>query len=850
MGFIKKHPTLVLGLGISFLFLIFGFVRLSFLDALDLKLYDLMMNLRADSQSPSDIVMVEIDDDSIEKLGRWPWPRSLIAEGLDKVNAGQPKAIGLNFILSEPEKSSGLAEIKALRQVFVDTLSAQAGGPGEAFLGAIDAAQVRLDNDRKLTEAIAAAGNVVLPVYFSETAAVSEIPAALRRKLVPQALGAMNNPDGFPSPQANEIVMPIAPLLDAARGIGHINLSYDMDGTARRERLLYDFQGLYMPSYTLRLAALFRNVAPEKISGDVGRTIRLGPLEIPTTIYSELLVSFKGPRGSFKRFSFFDVINDKIPPTVFKNKLILVSATAAGIINPLSTPTDTTMPLGEFSAHAIWSILTQRFVQQPIWAGSLELLLIVISGLVITLLLPRLKAMAAGITFCLLGAAIVGGAVYSFAGQGLWLRTVYPLLQLLLGYIGVVSIQYFVTETRKEKVEGESAETNRMLGISFQSQGMLDMAFDKLRRVPVDDQMKDILYNLALDYERKRQLNKAAAVFEYIEEHDAKFKDVHDRKARLMQASETMVFGDGMFGGGGGDSLLATSGDTRPTLGRYEVLRQLGKGAMGIVYLGQDPRINRTVAIKTFRFGDDLDAEQTDELKQKFFREAESAGTLSHPNIVTIYDAGDEHDLAYIAMEFLEGEDLDRYTKKGQLLPMRRVIDIVADVADALDYAHQKGIVHRDIKPANIMMLKSGITKITDFGIARITATSQTQTGVVKGTPYYMSPEQFSGERVDGRSDIFSLGTMLFQMLTARLPFHGDSPPALMHCIMNVRHPDPRQHNPHIVTPLVKIIDKALEKDKDQRYQRAIQMANHLRELAKRIDAAIAAKKPPDPETT
>jgi len=232
---------------------------------------------------------------------------------------------------------------------------------------------------------------------------------------------------------------------------------------------------------------------------------------------------------------------------------------------------------------------------------------------------------------------------------------------------------------------------------------------------------------------------------------------------------------------------------------------------------------------------DDFEPEEAEKMKERFFREARSAGTLSHPNIVTIYDAGEEQDLAYIAMEYLEGETLEKYTKKGNLLPMRKVIDYVADIADALDYGHQKGIVHRDIKPANIMLLNTGIAKITDFGIARITATSQTRTGVVKGTPYYMSPEQFSGEKVDGRSDIFSLGTMLFQLLTGRLPFYGDNPAALMHQVMNVPHPDPKKVNPKIVKPLVTIIDKALEKDREKRYQRASQMTAHLRELGKSL---------------
>jgi serine/threonine-protein kinase len=412
-----------------------------------------------------------------------------------------------------------------------------------------------------------------------------------------------------------------------------------------------------------------------------------------------------------------------------------------------------------------------------------------------------------------------------------------------LGYIGVISIKYFVTEVRKEKVEGESAETNRMLGLSFQSQGMLDMAFDKFRRVPVDKEIKDILYTLAKDYERKRQFNKAAAVYEYIEEHDSKYKDVVERKSKLMQVSETLVFGDNLFGGGKGEDLMATGTDTRPTLGRYEVIKQLGKGAMGIVYLGKDPRINRTTAIKTFQFGDEFEPEEAEKLKKQFFREAESAGTLAHPNIVTIYDAGDEQDLAYIAMELLEGDDLEKHTKKDNLLPMRKVIGYMADIADGLDYAHQKGIVHRDIKPANIMLLKSGVVKITDFGIARITATSQTQTGVVKGTPFYMSPEQFSGEKVDGRSDIFSLGVMFFQLLTGELPFRADNPAALMNQIMNVPHPDPKKINQKIPKPIVSIINVSLKKDREKRYQKASKMRDHLKEVGAKIDAMIAKKK-------
>ena len=659
--------------------------------------------------------------------------------------------------------------------------------------------------------------------------------------LLNQSIKNIRSPAEATYPRSAQITLPIIKFLRNAKGIGHINLFSDSDGTIRRERPLFEYHGVFIPSYTIKLAALYLNVPNTKIRADIGSAIYLGSLKVPTTLNSDIFISFKGSSGSFTRISFFDLMTDKVPASVFKNRLVLVSPSAAGIMNPLSTPTDAAMPVGEFSAHVLWSILNNNIIQQPAWNFMAEILMILAIGLAITLLIPRLKALTAGIVFVTFMIALIGGSTYLFASRGLWVKITYPLVQLILGYIGVITINYFVSETSKEKIEGESVETNRMLGLSFQSQGMLDMAWDKLRRIPVDDDVKDILYNLALDYERKRQINKAAVVYEYIEEHDKSFKDVGEKKRKLMRASETMVFGDGSLGGApSGEDLLANATGTRPTLGRYEIAKKLGKGAMGIVYLGKDPRINRTTAIKTFRFSDEFEPEEVQKLKAKFFREAESAGTLSHPNIVTIFDAGDEHDLAYIAMEYLEGENLEKYTKNDHLLPMTKIVGFMADIADGLDYAHQKGIVHRDIKPANIMLLKSGVIKITDFGVARITATSQTQTGVVKGTPYYMSPEQFSGAKVDGRSDIFSLGTMMFQLLTGTLPFKGNSPAALMHHIMHVPHPNPKTIKPKILTPLVTVIDKALEKDRDNRYQKAAVMRDHLREIHKKIQEVIS----------
>ncbi len=842
MGLLKKHPILFLGLGLTVLFLLLGAVRVGLLDKLDFAAYDLMMHMRTETKSDSDIMLVNIDDPSLMSLGRWPWPRSVLARGIRKIKAGEPKAIGLTVVLAEPEQNAGLGEIDALEKAFTQAGLAS-GANGAAFMAAMKNARERLDNDKQLAAALADAGDVVIPFYFTRMMVRGETSGKDQNPLLAaQALteGVMEGDEAWE--KSEKVTFPIPAFLAAAKGIGHITGIPDDDGVTRAETPFVEYNGLLLPSYAVKLAELSLNIPKEKAVANQGASLQLGSLTVPLDYYSRILFSFKGGSDAFPSVSFSDVVNDKVQLSEFKDKIVIVAFSVPGLADFPSTPVGK-LTHGEYTANALWAMRNGKFISRPSWAGIFELVLTLLMGALVILVFGRVKAGPAAGIFAGVFAALALFSVVMFVSQGVWVKVTYSLVELVVGYIGVVSIRYLATQTGKEKAEGESAEVNRMLGVSFQNQGMLDMAFEKFQRVPMDDGLKKLLYNLALDYERKRQLNKAASVYEYIEEYDPKYKDVAVRKTKLMQASETMVFGQGMLGGTKTDQMLGSGTDTKPTLGRYEVVKMLGKGAMGVVYLGQDPRINRTVAIKTVRFGDDFPPDEAEDMKKKFFREAESAGTLAHPNIVTIYDAGEEQDLAYIAMEFLEGDDLDHYIKPDKLLPMRKVIDYVADVADALGYAHDKGIVHRDVKPANMMLLKNGIVKVTDFGIARIQASSQTATGVIKGTPFYMSPEQIAGEKVDGRSDIFSTGVMLYQLLTGQLPFRGDSVAALMHQIMNVKHPDPRQYNDKIYKPLVAIIDKALEKDKEKRYQKAGLMAAHLRELAKKIDMATAQKK-------
>lgn len=277
----------------------------------------------------------------------------------------------------------------------------------------------------------------------------------------------------------------------------------------------------------------------------------------------------------------------------------------------------------------------------------------------------------------------------------------------------------------------------------------------------------------------------------------------------------------------------------RTTLGRYRLERQIGRGSMGAVYLGHDPQIGRAVAIKTMALSREFEGHELDEARARFFREAEMAGRLRHPDIVAIFDAGEEGGLAYIAMEYVKGHDLLRHTLPGKLLPVPVVLDTLARVALALAYAHTQGVVHRDVKPANVMIdPDSGAIKVTDFGIASITNACRTRTGMVLGTPSFMSPEQMAGRRVDGRSDLYSLGVMLFQLLTGALPHASESMAQLMNQIANEPAPDVRTLRPDLPEALANVIALALEKRPEVRYADGGQLASDLRAVAKLMAAS------------
>ena len=870
------------GLIITLIFL--AIIQSDFIQSIERDAYD--FGVQSSSRTASDkIAVIAIDDESIANIGRWPWSRNIHAQMHELLTKGGAKAIGQTVFFTEPQLDPGLQFIRELKTNFdqghisglpqyIDDLNQtiedsrqlvknKRDANGQAAINKIQkyiaasslqnqvieeiaayqeyiaSAEVALDSDKTLAASMQQTGNIVLAMPFILGEPIGrpdqDLAEYVQRNKLPQANiidNPENNPDGWhPLPMVTGLP-PIPMIGETALNIGSLVSVLDVDGGIRSEPLVVDYYGDLYPSVALILAAKSLNLGIDDIKVNVSSDVQLGRLTIKTDEESQMKTFFYNDNGlnsAFQVDSFFDVIKGKIPVSKYKDKIVLIGATAFGVGNTMVTPIDPAMSPVLTLAHSISSILNEDFFIEPSWAGYAQLGALLLVALYLMLLLPRMGAAAGFIATLALFSIFFATHYVLMTTQGTWVQLMSPSLLLIAGHVLLTTKRYLLTERGKARLDIESAESNRMLGLSMQGQGQLDMAFEKFRKLPVDKSTLELLYNLALDYERKRQFNKAKSVYNYISDHDANFRDIKTRTTRATAMDETVILGGGSGSSPGGTLILNDGSIEKPMLGRYQIEKELGKGAMGAVYLGKDPKISRVVAIKTMALSQEFEEDELNEVKERFFREAETAGRLNHPNIVTIYDAGDEHDLAYIAMEYLKGSDLVKYIKKDNLLPLTKVLSLMQQAADGLGYAHTFNVVHRDVKPANIMWdPESDTLKITDFGIARITDSSKTKTGMVLGTPSYMSPEQLAGKRVEGQSDLFSLGVMLFQLVTGQLPFKGDSMAALMYKIANEAHPDPESINPDLPRCVSVIINRALQKDIEKRYQTGKQMAEDI----------------------
>ena len=743
------------------------------------------------------VAVVAIDAASLKQLGPWPWPRSVLAKLIDTLNADKAGVVAFGMDLSSPQNDVALDYFTQLK-----TLSADPTAVSPAVAAKLDEAREALDTDAALSAAMQRSGHVVLA---AQGLRLDSAPADATGGSPVFAL-----PVDAPGAPPVEVHTPLPEFIHAAAGVGFLDVS---SSASAEMPLLVQFHGHSVANLALLTAMLEQGTETKSLSVQALGGLTLGNVTIPTDRNLQVLLRDSG--GGIPQYGFAEVLSGAVPPERLAGKAVLV-----GEVENEQAPVLR-------AAGLVSGLLNGDLVSAPFWAWGLRGLLTLLVGLYLLFILPRLSTAIGIAVSAFLAIALLNGEFVPLLSQSLWLPLTLPFLLVVLGH-AAVSAAHFVRD-RSGVSRGSMSELNREYALALQSLNRFDLAFARFRMCLPSKMLSDNLMALAQEHERGRRYSQALEVYAYVQRVAPAYAGVHERVEHLRQLEST----PSLARTGNSATLskaLSSGGLQKPMLGRYELTKELGRGAMGVVYLGKDAKIGRQVAIKTLALADEFDGEALKDVHDRFFREAETAGRLNHPNIVTIFDVGEDQGLAYIAMDFLPGESLQKYSSSSSLLPMGEVVAVGIKIAEALDYAHKHHVVHRDIKPANIMYERSsGRVKITDFGIAALTDMSKTKTGTILGSPLYMSPEQVSGKKIDGRSDLYSLGVSIYQLLRGELPFEAPSLTGLMFKIANEPHPDVTFLRPDIPPTVKVVIDRALQKDPDSRFQNGMEMANALR---------------------
>ena len=813
------------GLVIMLLFLALS--ETAWFTSLDDQAYNLGVKFSSVKDANEDIAVIAIDDKSLQTIGPWPWSRDVLAKTTRLLGKAKPRVIGFTMPFDMGQYDASLASVEELRKTLKreKKLSRRVNK-------ALKVTESTLHGDENLARSFKAARRIVLAMPYIATddplpGMAPSLPGYMTKFSLPNISAESTMSKGLGWPRANitkaeSLFPPIEVLARRVGGIGVVGYT----SRITREPLIVQYGQEFLPSFPLVLATRSKGLSMDRIVSKVSERPMLGDKELNSDVDLNMYPRFYEDQNTnppFKVYSLIDVLDETVATSVFRDKIILIGLTSPRLARPLLTPTGQSISPTLAAAHSVSSLLNGDLYGLPDWAGWARRGLIVVIGLHLMFLVSRFRITTSLFLSLFLLLMIFNAHFVLMSLKSTWLPMMAAAVMLVIGHL-IMGTRHYVN-ARLRQVQGELSSVNKNLGQSLHAQGQFDQAFEKFRSCDVDKSLLDQIYNLGLDYERKRQFNKAVAVFKYIRDQDVKYSDVDDRIKQNEDASNTVVLGGKQANGSNITLISDKEGMQKPKLGRYVIDREIGRGAMGMVYLGRDDKIGRTVAIKTLVISDEIEDDMRDEVRTRFFREAEAVGRLDHPNIVTVYDVGEEHDLAYIAMDFLKGKDLTAYTSAKTLLPVTRVFDIIMSVALALDYAHGQHVVHRDIKPANIIYdVATNKASLTDFGVACLTDASKTKTGTVIGSPMYMPPEQLSGKKVDGRADLFSLGVTMYHMLSGELPFKGDSMANLMYNIANEKHQDIRRYKnfPDCVS---RIINKALQKEADSRFESGKQMA-------------------------
>lgn len=569
-------------------------------------------------------------------------------------------------------------------------------------------------------------------------------------------------------------------LADVASKSGFLDVTADNDGVFRRSDLWKFHGGLMSPSLPLAMALDNPETgADPRLSGADDAIYLSNYAPIPRLTAKEVL------EDGFIGDGFIDttVFIDAAPPIV----------AAAAVL-----PSGQFVTHSEITAALLANVEQRRPVIAPAWTRALEVLAPALLAIVSVLFLPgrRRRNIVMMTMITVVGLILVEALMLTV------LRVRLDLGRPIFIYLGVASLSWWLAGAVKK-----AAVHAYKRGVDFLTAGRLEPAFAEFRRCDPTESVATVMYKLSLAFEGQAKPERAEAVLDWMKQTQG---SANGKKSPL--------------GGNNGPP---------QRLGRYVIERKIGRGAMGAVYLAKDPRINRLIALKVIPIEKEFEDEELKEARLRFFREAESAGRLTHPNIITVYDAGEDKHLAYIAMEYHEGVALTKYADPKKLLAPGKALELCARTAEALDYAHNQGVIHRDIKPANILYnVRDDSLKISDFGVARLTDNNRTKTGIVLGTPMYMSPEQLNAEDLTGHSDLFSLGVTLYELLVGEVPFSATNIAVLMTKITTEDPAPISNRRPGIPPSVDSVLAKALSKRPQDRFVDGGEMSIALRNCA------------------
>ena len=562
---------------------------------------------------------------------------------------------------------------------------------------------------------------------------------------------------------------------------GFLQIQSDSDGVFRRAELWQLSDGMMSPSLPLAIAF-------DSDDGLVSARMSSAEDAIFTSNYAEI-----------PRLEVGDLLNAQFDRSSLVGATVFVD-TSPSLVNAAAVlPSGQFVTESEIVAALLADVEQDRTIIAPSWVSAMEWLAPVLLAIVAVLFMPdRSRKDIAVLT----GFSVVMILLF----EALLLYVLHVRIDLgrpilIFGGVAALSI-WLVGDPKKEVVDAFKK------GSDFLAAGRLEPAFAEFRRCPPSETVATVMYKLSLAFEEQAKPERAEAVLEWM-------KRTHGTPESLKRGAKNL------------------SGAPE-RLGRYVIERRIGRGAMGAVYLAKDPRINRAIALKAIPIEKEFEDEELKEARLRFYREAESAGRLTHPNIITVFDAGEDKGLAYIAMEYVPGIPLKKFTDPKKLLAPKRALELCAATAEALDYAHNQGVIHRDIKPANLLYNpKEGSLKITDFGVARMTDNNRTKTGIVLGTPMYMSPEQLGAEELTGHSDLFSLGVTLYELLAGEVPFQATNIAVLMTKITTEDAAPISQRRAGIPPSVDAVLAKALAKRPQDRFSCGAEMAIALRNCAR-----------------